>query len=189
MIVEMICLFLMQYISIQSFENLFDENLIEFENELPKDIFWAILNTNFEKKESVISLKTILGKYIKNSCYDVYSQVNDAYVDRIIESNRNDNVAKLLRITSARKEEIRIDCSYIKTKEKLIYELKKALITDGNCGDNWNAINDFIYDIAWPEHLIFEGWDNIERTLPQDALILSFILKKINKNECIIEFD
>ena len=49
-----------------------------------------------------------------------------------------------------------------------------------HCANNWDAIEDFIYDVVLPKKIILQNWDSIKEKLPQDTIILKKILDKIN---------
>ena len=49
-----------------------------------------------------------------------------------------------------------------------------------HCANNWDAIEDFIYDVVLPKKIVLQNWDSIKEKLPQDTIILKKILDKIN---------
>ena len=49
-----------------------------------------------------------------------------------------------------------------------------------HCANNWDAIEDFIYDVVLPKKIVLQNWDSIKEKLPQDTIILKRILDKIN---------
>ncbi|ATV59305.1 barstar family protein [Fusobacterium pseudoperiodonticum] len=49
-----------------------------------------------------------------------------------------------------------------------------------HCANNWDAIEDFIYDIVLPKKIVLQNWDSIKEKLSQDTIILKKILDKIN---------
>lgn len=40
-----------------------------------------------------------------------------------------------------------------------------------NCGHSWDAINDYIFDVALPRRICFKGWSHIEKNNSNDAEI------------------
>ena len=49
-----------------------------------------------------------------------------------------------------------------------------------HCANNWDAIEDFIYDVVLSKKIVLQNWDSIKEKLPQDTIILKKILDKIN---------
>ena len=40
-----------------------------------------------------------------------------------------------------------------------------------HCANNWDAIEDFIYDVVLPKKIVLQNWDSIKEKLPQDTII------------------
>ena len=82
-----------------------------------------------------------------------------------------------------RKEKVEIDLNTVKTAQELHFLLK-----------NWNAFWDTITGLVeLPKQLVFIGWNNISKKLPEEAQILKYYLDEYEKNynkyiECIIEY-
>ncbi len=184
--INVICLYLKKYISEEQFENIFYDYIEDFQNSLGEDMYLNVLSTNFSSKQEKISLETELYNYVLENYYSVYENINDAYVERIIDSNKEDIIVEILKKKSQKREEIVIDCSMINTRSELIDTIKQALQYPHFCGNNWNAIEDLIYDIIFPQKLILDNWSEIEKKLPQDAAILKSILDKNNNGRCVI---
>ena len=49
----------------------------------------------------------------------------------------------------------------INTRSELIDAIKHALQYPHFCGDNWDAIEDLIYDIVLPQKLILHNWREV----------------------------
>ena len=49
-----------------------------------------------------------------------------------------------------------------------------------HCANNWDAIEDFIYDVVLSKKIVLQNWDSIKEKLSQDTIILKKILDKIN---------
>lgn len=184
--INTICLYLKKYISDEQFENIFYDYIEDFQNSLEEDMYLNILSTNFNSKQEKISLETELHNYVLGNYDSVYDNTNDAYVERMIDSNREDIVVEILKKKYQKSEQVDIDCSMISTRSELIDVIKKALQYPYFCGDNWNAIEDLIYDIILPRKLILSNWGEVEKKLPQDTAILKSILDKYNNGRCVI---
>lgn len=46
-----------------------------------------------------------------------------------------------------------------------------------NCGHSWDAINDYIFDVALPRRICFKGWSHIEKNISNDAEIKNNFIK------------
>lgn len=186
--INIICLYLKKYVSDKEFENIFYEYISDFQSSLEEDRYLNILSTNFNSKEEKISLETELHNYILNNYKLLYENINDAYVERMISLNKEDAVVKILKKKYKKKKEIFIDCSTICTQLDLIFVVKKALQYPQFCGNNWDAIEDLIYDVIFPEKLIFSNWYKAEKRLPSDTTKLRDILDRNNNGRCVIIF-
>ena len=186
--IETICLFLKQYISEEQFEDIFYNYMELFESSLEKDIYLEILATNFSSKEERISLKSKLKNYVLNNDSSELENVNDAYIERMIDSDDGDTITEILKKKYEKKEEVNVDCSRISTRAELIKEIKRALGFPKFCGNNWDAIEDLIYDIVFPKKIVFSEWNEIEKRLPDDATIFRKILEENNDGRCKIFF-
>ena len=71
-------------------------------------------------------------------------------------------------------------CLTAKATSVLTHLIKKALNYPKHCANNWDAIEDFIYDVVLPKKIVLQNWDSIKEKLPQDTIILKKILDKIN---------
>lgn len=188
MSIEIICLFLKQYLDNQQFEDLFYNELSDFEKTIDTKLFFKILETKFNSKESVISLKSALREYVEKFYQDIFNEINDAYIEKISDSDRCDAVTNIFRRRYIKEKEIHIDCESISSKYELIHAIKCSLNFPACCGNNWDAINDLIYDIILPEVLIFKNWLNVEKAIPDDSKKLKKIFSSVNSDRCIIIF-
>lgn len=184
--IEIICLYLKRYLSENQFQEIFYDNINDFENVLQEDIYLNILSTNFESKERRITLETELRDYVLEHYSLVYDNINDAYIERCIDSNKGNVVVEILKKKYERKEEVSINCDKISKRSELICSVKNALEYPRFCGDNWDAIQDLIFDIILPKKLIFYNWDSVEEKLPEDTAILKSILDKACHECCIV---
>ena len=184
--INTICLYLKKYLTDEQFENIFYDYIEDFQNSLEEDMYLNVLSTNFSSKQEKISLETELYNYVLENYDSVYENINDAYVERIIDSNKEDIVVEILKNKYQKREEVDIDCSMINTRSELIDAIKHALQYPHFCGDNWDAIEDLIYDIVLPQKLILHNWREVEKKLPQDTAILKSILLLLHLLICII---
>ena len=58
-----------------------------------------------------------------------------------------------------------------------------------HCANNWDAIEDFIYDVVLPKKIVLQNWDSIKEKLPQDTIILKEILDKINSKYSTVSYE
>lgn len=85
----------------------------------------------------------------------------------------NDDVRKALVVVNVR-------C--IRSLYELHSELKSKLGLPSFYGMNWDAYWDAITGlIELPETLIFEGWDMLSKTLPEDSKILVRLMNQFNE--------
>lgn len=187
--IKIICLYLKEYISDEQFENIFFEYINDFQSVLEEDIYFNVLFTNFNSKEEKISLDMKLRNYVLNNYQSLYENINDAYVERMIDLEEEDVVVEILKKKYEKKEEVNIDCSIINTQLELISAIKSALHYPKFCGSNWNAVEDLSYDIIFPKKLVFLNWCEVERKLPKDANILRDILDRNNNGRCVIIYN
>ena len=118
----------------------------------------------------------------------LYGKINDAYVEHMIQLNQKDTVVEMLKKKYEKREEVEINCSMIITQSELINVIKKVLQYPQFCGNNWNAIEDLIYDIILPQKLTFINWSEMEQRLPQDTVILKSILDRNSEGRCVITY-
>ena len=58
-----------------------------------------------------------------------------------------------------------------------------------HCANNWDAIEDFIYDVVLPKKIVLQNWDSIKEKLSQDTIILKRILNKINSKYSTVLYE
>lgn len=186
--IESLCLFVKDYLSTEQFVDLFFDNIYEYEKILDKDIYFKVIDTNFNSSHEIVTLKNHLDFYLNTKYNREISSISDSYVELIIASNRKDAVANILKNNYKRKDVVCINCSLVDSQYKFISIIKDSLQFPNFCGHNWDAINDLIYDVLMPQKLILEYWNRIELLFPDDAKILKQILSKVNKDECDIMY-
>jgi len=78
-------------------------------------------------------------------------------------------------------ELITIDVSNVINANQLHGLLKENLNFPNFYGMNWDAFSDAITGLVeMPKKLVFIGWENVEKILPNDASLMKSILKKLN---------
>ncbi len=187
--IEVICLYLNRYLTDEQFEEYFYSNMSEFEEQLDEDIYLDIVSTNFNSKNELISLQKKLDGYTKNNFSEMYNNMNDAYIERLIDSSSNGEIIDILKNRYLRADTVRIDLENIKTKDELINIIKKSLKYPDFCGNNWNAIKDLLYDLMLPNNIKLLNWGMLEKCLPEDSAILKRILGEINEDYCTIQYE
>ena len=186
--IKIICLYIKEYISDEQFQNIFLDDLNGFHDCLEDDMYLNILSANFSSKEERIRVRTELREYVLKNYKSMYEDINDAYVERIIDDDKEDIAVKILKKKYEKQERIDIDCSMINTQLELIKAIKQALQYPQFCGNNWDAIEDLIYDIVFPQKLTFYNWNELEKKLAQDANILKSVLDRNNCDRCVIKY-
>lgn len=186
---EVICLYLKKYLSDKQFEQYFYNNMNRFKKHLNEKTYLEIISTNFSSKEERINLKTKLKQYILTDFPEIYNKISDAYVELLIQSNDRNEILEVLKNRYAKKQLITIDCSQINNNKEIIQIIKEALDFPDFCGNNWDAIEDLIYDVVLPEKIIFSGWNTFKRKFPDDADFIKKFFNKIDVKDSIISFD
>ena len=172
-------LFVKGYISEEDFVNFAYENDDLFENLLDTDTYQAILDYSSLDKESKNTMYSEIEKYLAEADIDVFNSIQDAYVERIIDSDRTDFWAEYLRKKNAKEKEIVIDCALASDGWQLRKLVKNKLgLDDTCCGDSWDAIDDLIFEAKYPEKLVLKNWNNACKNMSEDAKRLSEILTK-----------
>ena len=162
--IEIICLYLKSYISIDVFIDYIYKNMDEVEMMLSEDVLLELISVNPINKVSVEKIIVMLNELVKSRYLNEYNLINDTYIDNIINSNRNDFVAIYLREKSKRKESIVIDISDVSDEKELIKLFKDKLEFPEICGNSWDALNDLIYDINLPSKIVVNGFYKMEHS-------------------------
>ncbi len=186
--IEIICLYLKHYLSAEQFQTIVYAHLHAFEHALPESVYLDLLSATFRTKEETIHLETELRNDVLRHHPLLYDKINDAFMERWIAANPGDTVTEILKKRDEKRAEVSIDCSSIRSASELIYTFKQALKYPETCGNNWDAIADFIDDILFSQKLTFDHWCDLEEKLPQDTAILKFILDKVRMDDCIITY-
>lgn len=185
---EVICLYLNEYLTDEQFEHYFYNNMEDAESVVDENTYLEIISTNFNSKEACISLRFQLQKYAEKEVMEIYSKISDSYVELLVQSNDHNEIVDILKNRYVKKSLVKIDCSTIKNNKEIISTVKHSLNFPDFCGDNWDAINDLIYDVILPEKVIFLGWRLFEERFPKDADCIKKIFDKVNRNNCLISY-
>lgn len=190
MYIEILLLYSKGYIDIDTFIDLFYENIFEFEKLLDTRIYLYIISANLKNKSQKIEFKNCLNNFCEKSYKNKLNNINDCYVENMINSSRNDPIVMLLRKKYERKNNVTIDCERIHNHDDFINAIKRDLDFPQVCGNNWDAINDLIFnDILLPQTLVFKNWRYLEMALPNDTDIFKKILSNLGEERCKIIFD
>jgi ribonuclease inhibitor len=78
---------------------------------------------------------------------------------------------------------VNIDVSMITNSEQLHDLLKQNLDFPQFYGMNWDAFWDAITGLVeMPKKLVINGWENLEKQIPNDAQTMKKLLEKLNKD-------
>lgn len=186
---EVICLYLKKYLSDEQFEQYFYDNIDDFETNLDETTYLKIVSKNFSSKEERIRLQTQLKEYIISNFPEIYDKISDAYIELLIQSNDTNEIIELLKKKYVKKKLIVIDCSQVNNSKEIIQIIKTALEFPVFCGDNWNAIEDFIYDVVLPEKIIFSSWNTLCKKSPDDAAFIKKIFNQVGIKNSLVCYD
>ncbi len=92
-----------------------------------------------------------------------------------------------------RAESVTIDVANITNSKQLHSLLKKNLDFPDFYGMNWDAFWDAITGLVeMPKKLILLGWENVEKTIPDDAILMKNLLNRLNEKHpgwsCEVEY-
>lgn len=155
-----------------------------------EDLYYDIIDTNFDIKEQRVSIKTKLANFLKERYPSIYNSVSDSYIEKIVEENNDDILTKILAERYIQSELAVIDFSGVDSSENFIIKIRDALGFPMSC-TNWNGVYDMIYDVMFPKKIIFRNYGDVINTLPGDFAILKEILDKkrdIGTNEFTAEY-
>jgi RNAse (barnase) inhibitor barstar len=93
-----------------------------------------------------------------------------------------------------RVELVKIDVTNVNNSDQLHSLLKKSLDFPDFYGMNWDAFWDAITGLVeMPKKLIFIGWESVEKAVPNDAILMKNLLKKLNEKHpswgCEVEYN
>lgn len=186
---DVICLYLKEYLTDEQFEQYFYSNMEYAESTVEENIYLEIISINFSLREDCISLRTQLKTYAETKIPDIYEKINDSYVESLVESDDNNEIVNILRTRYAKKPLVKIACETVENNKEIISIIINSLNFPQFCGNNWNAVNDLIYDVILPRKLIFTGWRSFKERLPEDAKFIEKIFSKVDTKACLISYE
>lgn len=193
--IKIILLYLKDYINKDQFIELFFSRYDDFKAALRDDIFWNIIDTNFTHNDERVNLDTKLSRYL-TECYHISMRdINDAYVENLIEEREDSVLCDMLskNYYPEPKEEETLDFSDIFTQREVIDLVRIKLGFPESC-TNWDAIHDMVYGMWYPKKIIIINWELLKDRLPDDAAFLKIILSKavwdcrVSKKEIAVEY-
>lgn len=187
-----VCLYIKDYISLNSFMNYFILTYEYYENIIPSDLFMDLMSLDTINKADRISLLNKLTAFT-SSCYsDVYEMVNDSFVETIIEEeNQYDIPSEILSELRKKYEQVEmveINCDEIETEYELICKLQLALRFPIYWGKNWDATFDYISDFIPPKKLIINNIHSIKVKEPNAVNLFLYAVSLIDTKQCKVEF-
>lgn len=188
MCIEIISLYLKGYIDTRFFEESVYVFIDSFQKALNESLLDELLNCDYSSSEQVAHLAIILEAYLIENQSDLYADVNDAYIENVIDSDRTDQIAEYLRKQQARVRCVILHCEELSSSDDLIKAFKDRLPLPDFCGNNWDSISDLIEEVL-PEELHLIGWKNVEDRLPKDAKIIRRILCGVDPGLCTVYFE
>ena len=189
--IEMLVLFCSSYgyINTEDFVSFAYSNIEEYEKILDEETYLSLLSASLVDKESIIALTNgVRGFVDRNYASDVDKIDNDAYVERIVESDRDDYIAKCLRKLYERRDKAIIDLSYVNSKEDIIKLIKESIILPQWCGDGWDAMNDILGEGNFPMVLEIKNMESLEEKFPDDADVFRKLLQKNAPRYCTVKY-
>ena len=186
---DVIGFYLKGYLTDAQFEEIFDWHSAEFESVLDEGLFFQVLNNDFRSKEQRIHLQVCLRDFMLAAFPVQYETISDAYAEKLIEAGQENDLTAILKKRYEPKETIVIHCGEIGSVTELHTLLQKELGLGANYGRNWDALRDFLYDILFPETLVFENWMTYQKKFPRDAAVLREILRDIPDDRCAVVYE
>ena len=166
-----------------------EQNIEEYEKILDEEIYLSLLSASLTDKESVIALTNRSREFV-NKNYASYAEEidNDAYVERIVESDRDDYVAKCLRKLYERRDRTVIDMARVNSKEDIVKLIKESIVLPQWCGNGWDAMNDILGEGNFPSVLEIKHMEVLEKKYPEDATLFRNLLQKNTPKYCIVKY-
>ena len=189
--IEMLVLFCScyGYISTGDFLSFAYSNIEEYEKILDEEIYLSLLSASLTDKEYVIALTNRSREFV-NKNYASYAEEidKDAYVERIVESDRDDYVAKCLRKLYERRNRAVIDMARVNSKEDIVKLIKESIVLPQWCGNGWDAMNDILGEGNFPSVLEIKNMEVLEKKYPEDATLFRNLLQKNTPKYCIVKY-
>ncbi len=187
--IEILCLFVKNYLSNSEFEQWLYQNIEDLKNELYDNynLYYEIISTNYDNKVEVITLKNVMENYLSQKYNDKLSNIGSGFIDLVINSESEDPIINIIKKKYSRKDEVEFNCLNINTVEELHLDIKKKFRFSEYYGLNWNALRDFLIETELPRQIIFNGWNYLLKKMPEDCMILETILEEYG-HDCKVIF-
>lgn len=183
-IIDVLSLYAKDYLTNDIFEQWVYQNEQEVSKSFDDSLYYEIISTDYNNKSEVINLKTKLEKYLECNHINEFNNINDCYIDKIIDDNELKNpIIKLLKERYGRKEQVEFKCINISSLKELHEKIKDKFGFSQYYGMNWDALRDFLRETELPEKIIFDGWSHMVKIMPEDSDILQNILEEYSTND------
>lgn len=190
-----IALFVHDELTSTQFTDIFFESTELFahgnvKNILGENLYYDIIDTNFNVKEQCITIKTKMADFLKEKYSSLYDIISDSYVEKIVEKNNNDILTKILAKRYIKPQVAVINFSGVASSKEFILKIRDTLDFPLSC-TNWDSINDMIYDVMFPKKIILKNCGDVSRTFSGDFENLEDLLKKkrgIENNTFEVEY-
>lgn len=183
-IIDVLSLYTKDYLANNIFEQWVYQNEQELSKSFDDSLYYEIISTDYDNKGEVVNLKTKLDKYLEYNYTNEFNNINDSYIDKVIDSTEIGNpIIKLLKERYGRKEEVEFDCINISSSRELHEDIKEKFGFSQYYGMNWDALRDFLRETELPKKIIFNGWSHLVKVMPKDSNILKSILEEYATND------
>lgn len=184
-VIEIIGLYIKDYLSNKEFEEWVYGNDDELNRLFSDTIYYEMISTNYSDNREVVSLKNKLQEYLLSNNYEEFSKINDGYVEKLIDDmETDDNVIKILKQKYGQKDKVEINCRNINSLTELHEVLKEKLGFSQYYVMNWHALREFLEETLLPKMLIFNGWSHLNDIMPNETKKFKEILVECVSNEC-----
>lgn len=193
--IHVICFYLHEDISDEDFQTYVHNYWGNLEYRLPDDLFSALLWTKFSSKEERITLQTQLRSFIRKHHASIERETNDAFMERFLASNQdctnphNIMVAAMLKKYQEPPDKTTLDCSNIQNERDLRCAIRQAFNFPANCGDSWQAMNDYWGEKPLPKKISVLGIRSFQKKHADFYTSLLTFLDKIDPQQCIVHWD
>ena len=187
-----LCLFIKNFITLDSFMKEFTEKYEYYEEVLPFDLCSDLFLLDSLNKNDRISLLNRLKKYLLLHYMDFYCKINDSFVEKTIDErnpyNLPSEIFKELITKNQQTELIEIDCAEIETEYELICTLHCKLHFPSYWGMNWDATFDYMSDFTPPKKLLIKNIDILKARKIKGIDLFLYAISLIHDKQCIIKF-
>ena len=91
-IIEIIALYVKDYVSEKEFENWVYSHSKEIENQVDEELYLDLISSSYTNKNEVISLKNKLITLLNENYKDYYETINDAFIECKISENTHEEL-------------------------------------------------------------------------------------------------